>query len=115
MSELIFPDGASGVSNPIGSEKIMAAKAGNGKIIYILVSDLIKGLATVNAMTAYQPKLTSGVNIKMINGQSILGSGEITFKTINGQGIGGSGDIKITGREEPKLEYVTDTNGIITI
>ncbi|RQO70284.1 hypothetical protein DBR43_19885 [Pedobacter sp. KBW06] len=115
MSELIFPDGASGVSNPIGSEKIMAAKAGDGKIVYILASDLIKGLATVNSLTAYQSKLASGVNVKMVNGQSILGPGEITFKTINGEGIGGSGDIKITGKEEPKLEYVTDNNGRITI
>jgi hypothetical protein len=115
MNELIFPDGANGVSNPIGSEKIMAAKAGDGKIIYILVSDVIKGLAPLSALTAYQSKLASGVNIKMVNGNSILGPGEITFKTINGQGIGGSGDIKISGGEEPKLEYVVDNNGSITI
>lgn len=115
MSEIIFPDGATGVSNPIGSEKVLAAKAGDGKIIYILISDIIKGLVNVSALGAYQSKLISGVNIKTVNGNSILGPGEIVFKTINGQGIGGSGDIKISGGEEPKLEYVVDNNGSIII
>ena len=39
-----------------------------------------KGFATTSQVSAKQDKLTSGSNIKTINGQSILGSGNITIE-----------------------------------
>ena len=53
----------------------------------------------------YQPKLESGVNIKTINNQSILGSGNIT---IEGGGSGGGAkvlEIDLSFLEAPTTEY----------
>lgn len=45
-----------------------------------------KGYATTEALNGKQEKLTSGDNIKTINGQSILGKGNITIEGGNGNG-----------------------------
>lgn len=47
---------------------------------YVTESELTnKGYATTSALNGKQDKLTSGTNIKTINGQSLLGSGNITI------------------------------------
>ena len=54
---------------------------------YVTESELTnKGYATTSALNGKQDKLTSGTNIKTINGQSLLGSGNITID-------GGSGGV----------------------
>lgn len=67
---LIFPDGAIVVTSPVGTERIMAARISDGKIISITYAVLRAGL---------QATLVSGTSIKTINGESILGSGNITI------------------------------------
>ena len=51
----------------------------------------------------YQPKLESGVNIKTINNQSILGSGNIT---IEGGGTGGSGNIQVVEVDSDTIDLI---------
>ena len=91
--------------------------------------------ATIYQLTMKQDKLDSGTNIKTINGESILGEGDITFeqydnkqdmlvsgvniKTINGIDILGEGDIMIAAGEAPDMSgYVTvvelNNKGFIT-
>lgn len=82
--------------------------------------------ATKYQVALKQDNLVSGQNIKTINGESILGEGDITFKqydekqdalvsginikTINGIDILGEGDIIITGSDAPDMTgYVTTT------
>ncbi|RNL50764.1 hypothetical protein [Pedobacter jejuensis] len=67
---VIFPDGATAVSNPANTDKILGARTSDGKIISIAYSVFRAGL---------QATLSSGVNIKTINGESILGAGNITI------------------------------------
>ena len=43
----------------------------------------------------FQEPLVSGVNIKTINGQSILGSGDVNLKTIEGAALVGTGNIVV--------------------
>ena len=91
--------------------------------------------ATIYQLAMKQDKLDSGTNIKTINGESILGEGDITFeqydnkqdmlvsgvniKTINGIDILGEGDIMIAAGEAPDMSgYVTavelNNKGFIT-
>ena len=51
-----------------------------------------------------QVKLISGDNIKTLNNESLLGSGNFSFKTINGESITGSGNISVN------LDNVTVTS-----
>lgn len=91
--------------------------------------------ATQEALDTKQDNLVSGNNIKTINGESILGSGDIDFKTIggqeltgtgeinlktvNGQAITGTGDIdfktlqgqELTGTGDIKVRAIKDING----
>lgn len=69
-------------------------------------SDLDKPISTATqaALDTKQATLVSGSNIKTINGNSILGSGDINFKTINGQELTGSGTID--------FKPIKDINGI---
>lgn len=69
-------------------------------------SDLDKPISTATqaALNTKQATLVSGSNIKTINGNSILGSGDIDFKTINGQELTGSGTID--------FKPIKDINGI---
>ena len=80
-----------------------------------------------------QPKLTSGSNIKTINGQSILGNGNIeieagvadyndlinkpTFKTINGQSVLGSGNIQSAGSitNSPDNITIEEVNSVLRL
>ena len=91
--------------------------------------------ATIYQLAMKQDKLVSGTNIKTVNGESIIGEGNISFdefankqealvsgvniKTINGQSILGEGDIMITGGDAPDMTgYVTtvelNNKGFIT-
>ena len=91
--------------------------------------------ATIYQVQMKQDKLVSGTNIKTVNGESIVGEGNISFdefankqealvsgvniKTINGQSILGEGDIMITGGDTPDMTgYVTtvelNNKGFIT-
>lgn len=69
-------------------------------------SDLDKPISTATqaALDTKQATLVSGSNIKTINGNSILGSGDINFKTINDQELTGSGTID--------FKPIKDINGI---
>ncbi|AMQ00910.1 hypothetical protein AY601_4059 [Pedobacter cryoconitis] len=118
----IFPDNATKISEPIGTEKAFVARATDGKLFYILVSDLRKGLvipeqltayatsqslsyyATTASLSAYQEKLSSGLNIKTFGGQSILGSGDLP---ITG---GGSSETKETILSKLGATAVTGSN-----
>lgn len=69
-------------------------------------SDLDKPIstATQTALDTKQDNLVSGTNIKTVNGNSILGSGDIDFKTLSGQELSGTGDISV--------KQITDINGV---
>lgn len=69
-------------------------------------SDLDKPISTATqaALDTKQDNLVSGTNIKTINGNSILGSGDIDFKTLSGQELSGTGDISV--------KQITDINGV---
>lgn len=77
-----------------------------------------KGYATTEALNGKQEKLTSGDNIKTINGQSILGKGNITIE-------GGNGNANIVEltqaeydalveKEEGTIYIITDAPAIDT-
>lgn len=69
-------------------------------------SDLDKPISTATqaALNTKQDNLVSGTNIKTVNGNSILGSGDIDFKTLSGQELSGTGDISV--------KQITDINGV---
>lgn len=69
-------------------------------------SDLDKPISTATqvALDAKQATLVSGSNIKTVNGNTVLGSGDIDFKTINGQELTGSGTID--------FRQIKDVNGV---
>ena len=69
-------------------------------------SDLDKPISTATqaALDTKQDNLVSGTNIKTVNGNSILGSGDIDFKTLSGQELSGTGDISV--------KQITDINGV---
>lgn len=69
-------------------------------------SDLDKPIskAVQEALNTKQPNLVSGTNIKTVNGESIVGSGDIDFKTINGQELTGTGTID--------FRPIQDVNGV---
>ena len=56
---------------------------------------ILQKLTTIDA--SKQDELISGKNIKELNGESLLGEGNIPLKTLNGQSIVGDGDIEIEG------------------
>lgn len=63
---------------------------------YVTESELsAKGYATTSALANKQDNLVSGTNIKTINGQSILGEGDITIEGGGGSGEG-EGEASIT-------------------
>lgn len=69
-------------------------------------SDLDKPISTATqvALDTKQDNLVSGTNIKTVNGNSILGSGDIDFKTLSGQELSGTGDISV--------KQIIDINGV---
>lgn len=71
-----------------------------------------KGYATTEALNGKQEKLTSGDNIKTINGQSILGKGNITIE--GGNGNGNANIVELTQDEYDNLEE-KDENTIYVI
>jgi hypothetical protein len=71
-----------------------------------------KGYATTEALNGKQEKLTSGDNIKTINGQSILGEGNITIE--GGNGNGNANIVELTQDEYDNLEE-KDENTIYVI
>lgn len=80
---------------------------------YITESELSnKGYATTEALNGKQEKLTSGDNIKTINGQSILGEGNITIE--GGNGNGNANIVELTQDEYDNLEE-KDENTIYVI
>ena len=113
----------------------------------ILKATQVEGL--VSGLNAKQPTLVSGTNIKTVNGNSLLGSGNIeissggggdislpinigdvnglqstldakqnglvsgsTIKTINGNSLLGSGNIEISSSESGNTTYLTDFGAI---
>jgi len=78
----IFPDNYTKLT-PTGTEKLMAARLSDGKMFYIQLSDLAQLFVTpaglTTALGGYQAKLVSGTNLKTINGESILGSGNFNL------------------------------------
>lgn len=49
--------------------------------------------------------VSSTVNLKKINGTSIVGSGSISFKTVNGTSVVGSGNIEASGSKIIWADY----------
>ena len=97
-------------SNP---HSVTKAQVGLGSVDN--TSDASKPIstATQSALNAKQDTLVSGTNIKTINGNSILGSGDMT---ISGGGGGGSDELRGTGMPNGVVTanpgtYYTDTNG----
>ena len=78
------------------------------------VNDIQKQIDNLNDKAAElenkkQDNLVSGKNIKTVDGNSIVGSGNIPFKTLNGERLSGSGNIDI--HNEP----LTIKNGSTTV
>lgn len=77
--------------------------------------------ATQTALNAKQNNLISGVNIKTVNSQSILGIGAVTvqdtlvsgtnIKTINGSSVLGSGDLVVSATANPSVIVLNTTDG----
>lgn len=112
-SQLIDLDGAYGVSFE-SSHLSLSIFDGVG-LILTLASDMSTGVellstaisgdggsidtsefATKDELATKQNTLVSGTNIKTINNESIVGSGNLSFKTINEQSLTGTGNIQIT-------------------
>lgn len=75
------------------------------KNMWSLPTDDVSG----NTASEYvlQKKIVSGEDIKTLNGESIVGKGNIPVKTINGVSIFGTGDIPISAGESSSSVYVT--------
>lgn len=86
---LIFPDQAIPVVTPVGTEKIFAARASDGKIVYFTGSQLFAAL----------------LELKTINGESLIGEGNIT---IGGGGGGTWGSITGTLANQTDLKAALD-------
>ncbi|MBB2148783.1 hypothetical protein [Pedobacter gandavensis] len=89
MAEKNFPEGYARLNDPAAGTKFIVARASDGKMYYVLLSDILNGTLKASDLEAYQLKLASGSTIKTINGQSILGSGDVTI-------VGGGGEVDIT-------------------
>lgn len=83
-------DKSSVVNNLTSTSTSSALSAAQGKA---LNDKFANYLTTSSANSTYQTKLTSGTNIKTINGQSLLGSGNITISGGSGGGSFNGGDI----------------------
>ncbi|WP_231464662.1 hypothetical protein [Pedobacter sp. Leaf132] len=70
MADKEFPKDYSRLSPVSGTEKIMAARASDGKMFWVTLADITAG---------FQAALVSGTTIKTINGISILGPGNIAI------------------------------------
>ena len=83
-------DKSSVVDNLTSTSTSSALSAAQGKVL----NDKFASYLTVSsANSTYQTKLTSGTNIKTINGQSLLGSGDITISGGSGGSSFNGGDI----------------------
>lgn len=77
-----------------------------------------KNLASQESVNEKQDQLVSGTNIKTINGQSLLGSGNITIEGGGGGSSSGGGmdtvvmDNYLIDYAEPNTIYVITTNGL---
>lgn len=85
----------------------------------LLVSDtatmLTNYLRTGTASLTYQPILISGTNIKTVNSNSLLGSGNVSVGTVTS--VSGSGAISSTGGNTPVISVADaafGTAGIVT-
>lgn len=85
---LIFPDQAIPVVTPVGTEKIFAARASDGKIVYFTGSQLFAAL----------------LELKTVNGESLIGDGNIT----TGGGGGTWGSITGTLANQSDLKAALD-------
>lgn len=108
-----------GYITEIPSEYITESELSNKGYITGIPSEYItetelnnKGYATTEALNGKQEKLTSGDNIKTINGQSILGKGNITIE--GGNGNGNANIVELTQDEYDNLEE-KDENTIYVI
>lgn len=62
-----------------------------------IYQQILQKLTTIDS--SKQDELISGKNIKELNGESLLGEGNIPLKTVNGQSVVGDGNIEIKGTE----------------
>lgn len=81
MAEKIFPDDYSQLEEPASGTKFMVARASDGKMFYVLLSDVVPDLS------GYQAALVSGTNLRTVNGQSLLGSGDLAIESGGGAGL----------------------------
>lgn len=111
------PNFAATISEEIG-KKLDTSTYNNEKSNFALKSEIpdISNLATKEELSAKQNTLVSGTNIKTINGNSILGEGNITIE-ISGGGITDSpSDGKLYGRKNSEWTEVIipDTSNLAT-
>lgn len=114
-----------GYITEIPSEYVTESELSNKGYITGIPSEYItetelnnKGYATTEALNGKQEKLTSGDNIKTINGQSILGKGNITIE--GGNGNGNANIVELTQaeydalveKEEGTIYIITDAPAI---
>ena len=71
----------------------------------------LSGYATIEALSNKQDTLVSGTNIKTINGESLLGSGDIT---ITSGGISDEDLQEIESKIPTKVSQLTNDSGFIT-
>lgn len=83
---------------------------------YALKDEIPTDYATKEQVNSKQDNLVSGVNVKTINGSSILGSGNIVIETPDGGIIDASQDGKLYGRKDGEWSEVVmpDVSDFIT-
>lgn len=105
------------IANKTNPHKVTKDQVGLGNVDN--TSDLNKPIstATQEALDTKQPNLISGENIKTINGNNILGSGDIDFKTLDNQELSGSGNIPVKKIQDINgtQQSIFGTDPIITI
>jgi hypothetical protein len=81
-----------------GTSVILGTGATAGdEIMFVVYTVVSMGAALVPADigATVQAQLVSATNIKTLNGNSLLGSGDLPVKTVSGQSILGSGDVPL--------------------
>lgn len=111
------PNFAATISEEIG-KKLDTSTYNNEKSNFALKSEIpdISNLATKEELSAKQNTLVSGTNIKTINGNSILGEGNITIEIPEGGITDSPSDGKLYGRKNSEWTEVIipDTSNLAT-
>lgn len=90
------------------------------------VTDIVEDLRNIEGLTQpAQEQLVSGTNVKTVNGESLLGTGDMSvqpalisgtnIKTVNGESVLGSGDIEIDTSDKLSLSGGTMTGAITSL